>query len=304
MGLLGRAWSVWNRFWFRSATAENLAICRILLVGSILLLRWNEDYRFVCEMASTWKPSLLTGFLFPGGVPGEAFIGGLQLAWKLSLVTALVGLFTRASLWLGIISGSVVMNLYFAVTRMPHEAAPVVLCLAVLGLSRCGDAYSMDSLFRAGGTFRGRGAVGPDYRWPVMLCRLVISVVLCNAGLNKLRNGGLEWVFSDNLTQLLAGRPGTYGTFLSQWPLFCSVLAGSVIAVEVLHPLSLFSRRAAMVLVPAGVLMIAGFWVFMGIPFFLIILLHIFWIPWVGIVDRVRNRKAGGYKCVDVAHDL
>jgi hypothetical protein len=283
----------WNNYWFRDGSARALSICRIFLIGMIILLRWDEDYRFASELSYNWTPNLYMGFLFPDGMPSAQFIAVLQTIWKISWLTAFVGFFTRFSILVELICGSILMNLVFCVSRTPHEAAPVAICLAILALSRCGDAYSIDAYLRKR-RLRSNNLSerNPDYRWPVMLCRLVISIVLCNAGLNKLFVSGPDWIVSDNLARLLLLQSADLGVYISRWPLLCSFFAGVTVLVEIIHPLALFSRRAAYILVPSGILMLVGFRVFMNIPFYLLIVLHVFWVPWdqiFGWWDKVKK---------------
>ena len=273
----------WNGFWFKKGSAADLGFCRLLFCGVLFGLRWQEDYSFVAGLGYTWVPTFWMAQLFPNGVPSLEFMAGLQLIWKISMFTACVGVFTKTSLITLIVSEGVILNLFMSVARTRHEAAPVTLILGVLLLARCADAFSIDVWWKKRRS-RDTGATlsTGDYYWPILMCRLVISLVFCNAGFNKLYHGGLDWIFSDNLARLFGGLHETLGYKFSHWAGFWSVSAGVVVFTEFFHPLAILSRRAALYFVPGGLMMLVGFGLLMDIFFLQWFLIHLFWLPGSG----------------------
>lgn len=270
----------WRTFWFRPASAQALGLCRILFFAMLLALYGASDFRFVAELAPLyWEPISFFAIGPLAAPPSAAMIGALQLIWKLSLVTAFAGLATRLSTAVACLLGLYLIGLTYCVSRMSHEMAAAGIAAVVLAFSRCGDAGSVDSLLA-----RRRGVSAPapnaEYRWPIQLVRVVISLAFFTAGLSKLRNGGVAWIVSDTLQLTIAERGLPLGLWLAQWPLACRALAAGIVFVEFFHPLALFSRRAACFFIPASMLLLLGFWLVMGVGFWPLFLLHLFWIPW------------------------
>jgi hypothetical protein len=62
------------------------------------------------------------------------------------------------------------------------------------------------------------------------------------------------------------------------------------VAIETLFPLSLFSRHARRILVPAGLLFLVGIRALMGPTFEQFMLCYVFWIPWRTVLSRTGAR--------------
>jgi presenilin-like A22 family membrane protease len=63
-------------------------------------------------------------------------------------------------------------------------------------------------------------------------------------------------------------------------------LAAATVAIELAYPAALFSRRAALVLVPAALAMVVGIRALMGPSFGPLAAAHVFWIPWSVVLAR------------------
>jgi len=93
--------------------------------------------------------------------------------------------------------GDVSLAFWFPVTLFKRLgllpfSVPVLAAMAILAVSRCGAAWSLDRLIA-----RARGKSKPDpsgeYRWPVRAVWLILSPVSFAAGVSKLRHGGRAW---------------------------------------------------------------------------------------------------------------
>jgi hypothetical protein len=122
-----------------------------------------------------------------------------------------------------------------------------------------------------------------EYRWPIQLGRVMICLVFFTAGLSKWRKSGLDWVLSSNLQILIANREMPLGRWIAQWLWPCQILAGATMVMEFFHPFALFSKKLAWIFVPGGLLLLLGFRAFMGVPFWPLVFLHIFWVPWESV---------------------
>ena len=135
------------------------------------------------------------------------------------------------------------------------------------------------------------------------------AVIFFSAGLSKLRHSGLQWVFSDHLAIVLVrhqyfvsdGEPLTsWGLAIAAYPWAPRLLAAISLATEVLYPLALFSRRARLVLVPAGIAFLVGIRLLMGPTFEPFVMCNVFWVPWTRVLAYFgvaaispRGRSAG-----------
>lgn len=280
----------WHDSWFRPAPPGALGLCRLLFFAMLLALYGGADFTFVAAVAELrWEPISFLAIAAPAGPPSADVLAGLQLVWKLALFAAMAGIATRLSTAIACLLGIPLIGLTYCVSRPSHEMAAAAITLVVFALAWCGDAGSVDALLARR---RGRPALAPsgEYRWPIRFVRVVISLAFFSAGLSKLRNGGLGWIFSDTLQLTMAERGLPLGLWLAQWPRVCRALAGGVVCIELLHPLALVSRRAACLFVPGSIGLLLGFWIVLGIPFWPLLFLHVFWLPWDDLAALPRRR--------------
>jgi hypothetical protein len=138
------------------------------------------------------------------------------------------------------------------------------------------------------------------YGWAIRTSIAVMAVIYCMTGIWKLRNSGLEWVFSDNMKWALAwgrvrgDRPplGGVGTWLAYHEWMTQVFAGFILLFEVTFPLVVFFRRIRP-------LYIAAAWVFHLGTMGLLGLDYLVWpctvtillVDWPAVVDGVRQPR-------------
>ena len=111
--------------------------------------------------------------------------------------------------------------------RYAHVAAVMIFTMGVFALSRSGDAVSVDALIRRR---RGLPPPGPsgEYRWPVRMVWVLMSVLFFNAGMAKAIRGPVHtWIFSENMAVLMTQRhyqnsnalpPLDWGLFIAKHP--------------------------------------------------------------------------------------
>jgi hypothetical protein len=73
----------------------------------------------------------------------------------------------------------------------------------------------------------------------------------------------------------------------------CKLLALATVCIEILAPLALFSRRAAMVIIPSLLSMQIGIRLVMGDDFSQFASLYVFWIPWPLVFVWVERLVVG-----------
>jgi hypothetical protein len=288
----------WLRFWLDPVAPSALGCCRALACGAFLLLYWRFDATGWTEVSPVfWMPTSLfarVGLL----ALSPARLGALQILWKAALGLAAVGFRTRASTLMAFILGAGLLGLPHNFGKVHHKDAIVVLVLGILAVARCGDAWSVDRLIaRArGGAAAAPLAASGEYRWPVRLVQVLVTLVFLGAGVSKLRQSGLEWIFSENLRFLLLERRRPLGLWVAQYGWLCQLLAGVTVAVELASPLALFGRAVRRLLIPTLFAMQVGIYLLMGTSFTEFMVAYLFWVPWDRIVDglRVASRTMPG----------
>lgn len=279
--------SRWLQFWFSPQAPDNLGFCRLLFFGWALIRYLPLDYRpLAFAPAALWFPiDLFHDLALP--VLSEYGIGGLQMAWKIALFLSCAGILTRASSAVSFAIGAYLLGLPNNFGKTNHDDAAVILVMFLLAASRCGDAWSVDSLLRK----RSRTPHG-DYRWPIRGVQVLLALVFVGAGLSKLRNGGLYWFSADTLQILLLQHQHFHEPFtmsgltLARHPVLCRLMATSSILIELAYPLALFSIRVRWLLIPASIAMLLAFRALLGPDFTSLIACSIFWVDWTTLLRR------------------
>jgi hypothetical protein len=286
----------WNRFWFTPAPPLPLGICRALFFSMLLLWQLGRDYAAWGSYSRVfWMPISLFDALHlrPLSVP---MLDLTQIVWKTSLAFCAVGLWSRPAMIVAFALGTYLMGLPHNFGQIQHFDTLAVFTCGMLAVSRAGDAFSLDALLA-----RRRGVVAPvahwEYRWPIRFVWVAMSIIFCAAGLSKLRHSGLDWILSDNLAALLLrqqyhlsdGEPLTnWGIWVASHRWLARGMAAASVSVETLFPLVLFSRRARLVLVPAGLAFLIGIRVLMGPTFEQFMMCYVFWVPWERLLGYQR----------------
>jgi GT2 family glycosyltransferase len=290
----------WMAFWFEPATPTNLAVSRIVVYGPLAVFYLLQD-------SSGWgdvSPALFQPiWLFKTlhlPVVSTTVLGVMQSVWRLSLFMAAIGVFTTASCVVSAALGLYLLGLPHNFGQIYHFDAAIVFTFAVLSLSRCGDALSVDAWRRAsrGGAVARVSASG-EYTWPIRLVWVTLSLVFFAAGVAKLWTSGFEWIASDQMTLLLmrvqyhisdADPVTNWGSYIAQYPLLTRALAATTLIVETTYPLALFRTPLRPVMVLAGISLIVGIRLLMGPTFEHFLLLNAYWVPWdrVGVWLRAR----------------
>jgi hypothetical protein len=291
-----RAAAAWQRYFFTPAPPTDLALARLIFCALAFLLYLPQDFSEWGTVAREfWMPISLFSItslpLLPAGV-----IAIIQIAFKVALAFAAAGLFTRPALLVAFGCSVYLLGLPQNFGQIQHFDTLVVLVFGILALSRAGDAWSIDAWLAAR---RGRRtpAESGEYTWPIRTIWVMTAVIFFSAGLSKLRHSGLHWIFSDHLAIVLVrhqyfvsdGEPLTsWGLTIAAYPWAPRLLAAISVATEIFYPLALFSRRARIVLVPAGIAFLVGIRLLMGPTFEPFVICSVFWVPWTVMLARLR----------------
>jgi HTTM domain len=287
----------WWRYWFRPASPLALAGFRVAFFAALLFCFGTNDFAAFGEVSpELWSP------IRPFHILGLGLLRPESLLWVgrgfvLALVLSCIGLATRVSIIAALALGFYLLGLQHCFGKQWHREATIMLTVAVLAASRAGDALSVDAWLAA--RSRPRPAPSGEYRWPIRAGRLAVALMFWSAGYAKLESSGLRWISAENLRRHIVDiryntaqhwdGVGQLGMIVAKHRLILLALSVSTIVIEIGYPAALFSRRAAMVLVPSSLLLLVGFELGLGISFSELGLVSVLlWMPW----DRLRPSTA------------
>jgi hypothetical protein len=239
-----------------------------------------------------WRP---TPFFAALGLEplSERSLDLLQTIWRIALACSAIGIFTRFSMTVSALLGFYILGLPHNFGHTYHFDALLVIAMAILAVSRAGDALSVDR-WRTG---QSPPPPSGEYTWPIRMIWVAMSLVFFAAGVAKLRYGGLEWITSDNMKVILmravyhvsdADPLTTFGLWIAAHDWLTRLLAASALIIELGFIASLVSRRARFVFVPAAFLLLVGIRVLMGPTFGGFLIANVFWVPWFSTWKRAK----------------
>jgi hypothetical protein len=278
--------------------AVNLAVFRIVLFATLLWL--VERDREVVLLFSAAPRELLyppagMGWLSPllRFDPGTtALLVGLLRA---ACLCGMLGLFSRTSALVAAALSLYVLGVPQCFGKVNHYHC-LVWFAGLLAVSRCGDALSLDRLFRR---WRGEPAPAPSavYGAPLRFVWLLLALTYFFPGFWKLYESGPDWAFSDNLRNTLYEKWHELGDWrpafrLDAYPVLCWLMAAGTIVFEIGFVGLLFSRRTRWLLVVPGLSFHAGTLLFMKINFVLLQAMYVSLIDWHGLIAWLSRRPA------------
>ncbi|HEX8354925.1 MAG TPA: hypothetical protein VF611_18605, partial [Pyrinomonadaceae bacterium] len=222
-----------------------------------------------------------------------------------ALLAAAAGLLTPYSTKASALLFLFYQGLLRSFTHFNHDEMPAVFVLFVLAFTPCGDAHSLDSLRARGRAARAAVADGAlVYGYPILLMRLLLAWSYFSSALIKLRVAGAGYLSPDNLPTLavvnsLDNLHDTHfraAFWLTHYREYTPYFVAFALAWELAFPLAVFSRRARIPLLAAGVLFHLGTLVFMNIFFPYHLALYLVFVDWPAFARRLRGRvpHAGG----------
>jgi hypothetical protein len=295
----------WTRYWFTPTAPYWLAACRLIVGLSLCAYLWHKDPWDPLSAlgvlptlpAELWHPVSFVGLLGLGP-PTQA---ALTIIWAATLTGAVamtLGLATRFASIIAALGGLYLIALPNCFGKINHGFNVLGMMLLVLPFARAGAALSVDSVVR-----RARRMAVPelssDFNWPVKLIQFSFAFMLLFAGWNKLVVGGLDWVFSDSLRNILVfqnfvvrgGRPTAGVVYpVIQHPWLWTAVAGGVVASELGFVAIMFVRRswqrAALLAVGFGFVVSLG--VVMQLPNPVLLALLLVFVNWNWVVERAN----------------
>jgi hypothetical protein len=281
---LGRLIDLWNRYWFPLTTALNLAGARIVAAAAQLFW-FSPPLEYHINLASKnphfIDPQPIIRAIAALG-PREVLFSPAAftiLYWVTTIagVTALVGLFSRLSIFIVALGVWIFTSHAYSYADVHHTQALWAIFLMVLPFAPVGARLSLDAWLRRRRTGRAAGPAESSElldtaMWPLKLLHVLLALTYFSTGVTKLLSGGLAWmngytlqqyVFSDAMTNNLPA-----GIWLAQQYTLCVVLAIATILFEVFYFVSVLVPRVAPLCFIGGIFFHIGLYVTSGHPFF------------------------------------
>lgn len=298
----------WNAFWFPVTTTKPLAVARFIAVAGQLfwfLPPLEPQLHRMVQNPEFIRPELLIRSL-AAVVPDSFFTPPVftKFYWVVVAfgVLALIGLFTRMSLFFFALGIWILVAHYYSYGDRHHTQAVFCMFLMALAFAPSGRTLSVDWLVRRWRARRaGKALVEPEMvdtaMWPLKFGHLLLALTYMETGVSKLVFGGLRWMngytlqghtFTDAIARNLP-----IGVWLAQQHTLAIFLSVFTIAFESLFFLSLFFPRIAPFFFIAGIFFQIGLYFTGGHPFFQhITLLFILLITLTPEYWRVRVSRA------------
>ncbi len=288
----------WQQFWFPAVPVRRLSLFRIVLTAYALIdIAFVSSYmsRFSRVDAAFHQPILLFRILqVPRLGPGATTI--VRGVLIVALACALIGLWTRVSLWVSAILYTYWFGTFYSFHAIEHGRVPIVLSLFALAVAPAGAAYSIDDLRRRnkrGPTDDDAGAESePRDVLAGWALRLVMVVVVCAyafAAYSKLRAQGLGWIHSGALNEVLIEKQQSLGLSVARHPGIIEAMSAVTVLTEALSPLLFFRGRIRDIYLAVMVSFHLGTLVLLDISFLGLVLCYLaFYDLEVGF-DRVKS---------------
>jgi Vitamin K-dependent gamma-carboxylase len=283
-----RRWfDAWNAYWFPQTDTRALAIARILVIGihllwflpafaslpeQINLLEKNQDFinpQLVISAIAALLPRQV--FFNP-----EVFTA-LRLVTVVAGILALVGFFTRTSLFILTLGTWILVAHKYSYGDLHHAVALFAIFLLLLVFAPSGQSLSVDAFMRR----RGRAAPNDPAKeqaesdmamWPLKLAHVLLAMTYFSTGATKLITGGLEWMNGYTLQsytfQDAVSRNLPLGVWLAQHHGLAVALSIFTIVFETFFFVSLLVPRTAPLFFITGVFFHLGLFATGGHPFF------------------------------------
>jgi hypothetical protein len=280
-----------------SGAALNLAVFRIVLFAVFIQdVAWTPTPFYARLPAVLQRPPPGLGWLpeLLPITPGAVHL--VRLAFWISGILAMLGLFTRPAIAVALLTGAYTL----AVPQLFKVYADVHLLwfAALLLASPCADVLSLDAL-RARRRGDGPGRPPPPsraYALPLRFVWLLIATIYFFPGFWKLWVTGLGWVSADNMQHHMFQKWHEFGDWtpalrVDRVPSLLLLGALATVAFELGFVALVVSRRLRPLAAAAGLAFHDLTWLFFGISFWFLQLAYVALIDWAALIARVRRGR-------------
>jgi predicted DCC family thiol-disulfide oxidoreductase YuxK len=288
-------------FFQAPASPINLALFRIAVFG-VSLYFFSTDFAATLWFAGFPKSLQVApygvGWLLPHLPISPQLVSIASILFMTVCVAGVLGIFARTSALLASVLGFYVLGItqFFGKVSHDHE---YIWFLALLAVSPCADALSVDAIFSA----RKRADWGSTelpsdslvYSLPLRFASVLIGLIYFFPGFWKFWTCGFDWALSDNLKHQMYSKwtefPGWVPFFrLDMHPVFYRSMALATLAIEMSFVFLIFFRRLRRVAALGAALFHVGSYFFLRIFFYDLIVFYIALFDTSGAL-----RKVGGW---------
>lgn len=285
------------------ATPAALGVIRALVAGVLLASALWEQLpstallpREMIHGAGVLRALYVLPIGFERFVASAPALAALQAASIALLACAALGWRTRLTVPLAALAYLLLAGILRQYAWFYHTGLVPLYLLAVLAFTPCGDGFSLDRRRRErrGEPVADARVATLDYGWARFLVWTALALPYVEAGLSKLRRGGLDWAAPANLKSILlidTLNPMQFDFGLSLRLVhapdaFFAALAWATVIGEIGYGLVLFSRRARVVFPLVTMGMHLGIWLLQNVLFFDLILLQAIFLDWRRLAGR------------------
>jgi len=286
----------WNRYWFTPKSAGALGIARIYFFAAMSIMLWEHNVGLWADMTQVvwWPIPLFRNLGLSQVSPDNAAL--LHFAFKLCLIFSCLGFLTRIST-----ASCTLMALYIVGLpncyggKIGHGYTLPLILMGIFAFSDSGAAWSIDNLIRKKFARDPKPAASGRYNWPMKLMLVTFALVFFGAGYSKLYRSGLEWIFSDNFSNLLLMHqydrpvPLDWGVWIAKQNWLCVLMALMAVVFELGAPLGLINNYLKAFIFGSLLLMQIGIWLLIGVKFTPYFFCYPLLLPWQRVSDFLES---------------
>lgn len=266
-----------------SASAQSLAVTRMAtaIAGLFFLdVAWSSSLGTIPE--SMWNPPLGTAWLAEIVPVDRSLVVLAATIFTFGLLGTLAGAFNRWSA-----SAAAMAMLYLGwvhqLSGKTDHYHHTLWFLLIMAVAPAADIWSVDSWRKRRLGIQGRRRRRSDYALPLATIMIIIGLIYFFAGFAKLRVGGLSWVFSDNLSNImhvLWWQRGMEGVPLVASTPISQIFALVTVVFEIAFlPVALVPKWRKYA-VAAGITFHLGTWIVLGISFIALQTMYVVFFNW------------------------
>jgi hypothetical protein len=297
------ALDAWSRYWFRDAPLLDLAMLRIIAVGTQFALMTLDPRYGMANLEAIgrlprefYEPlPFLELVLLPVGQQALDLgtIKLLQMAALASGFLALIGLATRIALPVFAVTTAIVQLWVVSHGDIHHPEAVMVVALCVLALSPAGGALSVDAWLRrrfAGSHASEHGlAMSWEAKWPILLVQWFFGLMYLSASCAKLAISDFQWGNGITLQYYMAMDGlrwnAPLGLPLSRMHEVALLGQWGILLFQSTFFLSMIFPKLKLIYVPIGMVMHFTIYFMLGAPFWQWSALYLVFIPWTALLS-------------------
>ena len=248
----------------------------------------NLDQWLTPNMGSSYRP---ISFFYIFDFVDLQVLRGIPIfrLWSWAMLASAIGFIFPISSLMSFLGLLLMAGLSLNFGKIHHVNHMPVVILGILSLSIYPGKYSIDQFIL---NFWKIKLPRPT-AWALKSAQIYMCMVYFASGVQKLRNSGLDWVFSDNMQHIILTRPTvtSLGLWIAQFPWLCKGIALLTLSADILAPLALFSKRARLVLIPTLFMFHIGTLTVLGMHGYFVPynLCYLVWVPWEKLFSFKRQ---------------